>query len=344
MRVTRGRMAACIGAAAALVWVYRMREALLDIAMVFALAGVFSAMLSPLARRLEGRGLSPAGAAGVCVAGVILALVLALAAIVPYGVAHAVDLLRSMTPTAVRALEAMGEVAARYGWQGAQQGRLAEMIASLMSRATARLASGGVAFAAQAGRLAFALVIAYYILCEREVVGRHLTLCLPLARRMQALTAIKSCKLALLGYLSGMLKTSAFVAAATFLGLALLGVRDALLLSLLMGVLEVLPYIGPVLAAVPIALAALTQSPHQALLALGLVVLVQQIEGNFISPHFAASSTSIHPLMALVSVFILGSLFGLPGIMLAVPAVVTARSLLWSLRRENAGVGAAKSE
>ena len=152
------------------------------------------------------------------------------------------------------------------------------------------------------------------------------------------LAAIKSCKLALLGYISGVLKTSAFVTAATFLSLTVLGVRDALLLSLFMGVFEVLPYIGPVLAAVPIVLAALGQSWQQALFALGLVVLVQQIEGNFVSPHFAASSTSIHPMLALSSVFILGSLFGLWGIMLAIPAVVTARSLLWSLRREGIGL------
>ncbi len=334
MGITRGRIASGIALLAAALWAYKMRETIGDIAMVFVFAGVFAALLSPMSRKLRTRGLSPAAAAGICVAAVILLLVLALAAFVPYLIAHSVDLLRSMTPTVVRLIERAGELAAQGGWQGAQQGRLADVIASVMSRATAKLASGGVAFAAQAGRVAFALVIAYYILCEREAVGRHMTLCLPMKWRTGMLAALKSCKLALLGYISGVLKTSAFVSAATFVGLLILGVRDALLLSLFMGIFEVLPYIGPVLAAVPIVLAALTQSGHQALLALGLVILVQQIEGNFVSPYFAASSTSIHPLLALTSVFILGSLFGLWGIMLAIPAVVTARSLLWSLRRE----------
>ena len=135
-----------------------------------------------------------------------------------------------------------------------------------------------------------------------------------------------------LGYLCGVLKTSAFVGGATALGLALLGVRDALLLGLFMGIFELLPYVGPVLASVPILLSTLPQGIYPSALALALVIAVQQVEGNFVSPYFTASSTSIDPLTAVVSVFVLGSLFGLWGILLAVPLVVTARSLLWSLR------------
>ena len=61
--------------------------------------------------------------------------------------------------------------------------------------------------------------------------------------------------------------------------------------------------------------------------------MVQQIEGNFITPYFTASSTSINPLSALISVFILGSLMGVWGIVLAIPLVVTLRSIMWSIRR-----------
>ena len=69
------------------------------------------------------------------------------------------------------------------------------------------------------------------------------------------------------------------------------------------------------------------------LLSLIVVVMVQQIEGNFITPYFTASSTSINPLSALISVFILGSLMGVWGIVLAIPLVVTLRSIMWSIRR-----------
>ena len=144
---------------------------------------------------------------------------------------------------------------------------------------------------------------------------------------------MRGCRNAVMGYLSGVIKTSVFVFAATYLGLLVLGVRDALLLALFMGVFEILPYIGPMLASVPIVLSVLPMGLNTALLTLGLIVLIQQVEGNFVSPYFTASSTSIHPLAALVSVFVLGSLLGFWGILLAVPLVVTARSIFWSLQQ-----------
>ena len=99
-----------------------------------------------------------------------------------------------------------------------------------------------------------------------------------------------------------------------------------------MRVFEVFPYIGPILASIPIALTALGQGIGQAISALIVVVIVQQIEGNFVTPYFTASSTSIRPFSALIGVFILGSLMGLWGIVLAIPLLVILRSIFWSLR------------
>lgn len=102
-----------------------------------------------------------------------------------------------------------------------------------------------------------------------------------------------------MSYLSGVLKTSLFVFLATFAGLFALGINDALLLSVFMSVFEVFPYIGPILASIPIALTALGQGIGQAVSALIVVVIVQQIEGNFVTPYFTASSTSIRPFSSV---------------------------------------------
>ena len=230
-------------------------------------------------------------------------------------------------------MQRAGETLEHAGLRSAGRQGSGDMIASAVSGVTAFAARGGMAFAAQTGRILFALVLSYYLLCERKRLGGHLLLFVPPAWRPAVLSALMGCRNAAMGYLSGMLKTSAFVGAATYLGLLLLGVPDALLLALFMGIFEVLPYVGPVLAAIPILLSSLPQGLNQTLLALVLVVLVQQIEGNFISPYFTASSTSIHPLAALVSVFVLGSLMGIWGILLAVPLVAALRSMLWSIRQ-----------
>ena len=331
--LTRKNAASAIALAAIALCVYQKRQAFLGIAAVLTLAGAFTLMLLPLEARLERRGWSASLASLTSVLALLLAALLLVSAFIPYLIAQSADLARRVTPTLSALLSRYGGTLAQLGFIGADRSGLPEMLASSASRLTSALARGSMAFAAQAGQLVFSLVIAYYLLSERRAVGNHLLLCVPLKWRAAFLCALRGCKNAILSYLSGLFKTSLFVGAATFAGLALLGIRDALLLSVFMGVLEVLPYVGPVLAAVPIVLTALPLGVTRAALALGVVVLVQQAEGNFISPYFTAASTSIHPLAALVSVFALGSLLGVWGILLAIPLVVTARSVLWSVQQ-----------
>ena len=141
---------------------------------------------------------------------------------------------------------------------------------------------------------------------------------------------LSACKNAMLSYFSGMLKTSVFVGCATCIALLLLGVKDAILLSVFMAIFEVLPYIGPILAAIPILLSAMMQGTQTAVLTVALIIVIQQIEGNVIGPYFTASTTSVHPLTAIHSVFVLGSLMGIWGILIAVPAIVLVKSIYWS--------------
>jgi len=155
---------------------------------------------------------------------------------------------------------------------------------------------------------------------------------IPTAYRRILLSALKCGKAAFLGYLSGMIKTSLFVGGATLLVLTILGVKEALILSLFMGLLESLPYIGPVLGSIPILLSVMPLGVGKVIAALVFLFAIQQIESGIVSPYFTASSTSIHPLASLLCVYIGGSLFGLWGVLLSVPFIVVARSMLWSIK------------
>ena len=136
-----------------------------------------------------------------------------------------------------------------------------------------------------------------------------------------------------MSYLSGLLKTSAFVGASTFFALALLEIPQALLLSLFMAIFEAFPYVGPFIAAIPILLTALQQGITKALLSMLMIIAVQQIAENVIGPQITFSTTSVHPLASLVSALVCGMLFGLPGILFAMPAYVVMRSAYWSLQK-----------
>lgn len=311
---------------------FQKRETLSRIAWVFALASVLTLMLAPLCTRMERKGLSPSASAAICVLGLVLLTATALSAFIPYLFAHTMDLIRRIMPTLSTLNQQCTVFLNALGLHPIGQTNLSEWLGTLISQGTGIIAKESMAFAAKAGQFVFSFVIAYYLLCERKQLGRHLLLLLPIARREVFLSACLGCKNALMSYLSGVLKTSLFVFLATFAGLFALGINDALLLSVFMSVFEVFPYIGPILASIPIALTALGQGIGQAVSALIVVVIVQQIEGNFVTPYFTASSTSIRPFSALIGVFILGSLMGLWGIVLAIPLLVILRSIFWSLR------------
>lgn len=314
-------------------FLYRKRAALLGVVTVFAFACVFTLLLAPVCRALEKKGIHPAWAAGMATGGFVLMVLLIVLSFIPYLITRTIELIRRNAPIWMAMLQQMSGTLERFGLHGTSGQGVGDILASTAAGATALAARGSMAFAAQTGRILFALVLSYYLLCERRRIANHLLLMVPPMRRAAVLSALMGCKNAAMGYLSGMLKTSAFVGVFTYLGLLLLGIQDALLLALFMSIFEILPYIGPVLAAAPILLSSLPLGWGRTLMALALVVLVQQIEGNFITPYVTASSTSIHPLAALISVFVLGSLLGIWGILLAVPLTAAVFSLMGSLRK-----------
>lgn len=313
-------------------YAFQKRETLAQIAWVFAAASVLTLVLSPACTLLERKGFRPASASAVCILGLVLLAALALSAFIPYLFASTADLIRRIIPTLFALTQRSRDILEAFNIRLNAQATPVEWLTALVSWGTGLVARSSVTFAAKAGQSVFALVIAYYLLCERRQIGRHLLLMLPVSWREAFLSACLGCKNALMSYLSGVLKTSLFVFVATLTGLFLLGINDALLLSVFMGILEVFPYIGPILASVPILLTALGQGFGQAVLALIVVIAVQQIEGNFVTPYFTASSTSIKPLSAFIGVFVLGSLMGLWGVVLAIPLIVVVRSVLWSIR------------
>ena len=110
----------------------------------------------------------------------------------------------------------------------------------------------------------------------------------------------------------------------TGLGLWALGMPSGLALGLLAGVLEFIPFAGPVLSAIPAVLLALAISPDLALWVLLLYVAVQQFEGNVLTPLVQQFAVDLPGVVLLFSLLAFGTLFGVLGVILAAPlAVVT---------------------
>ncbi|MFW0862551.1 MAG: AI-2E family transporter [Candidatus Komeilibacteria bacterium] len=170
------------------------------------------------------------------------------------------------------------------------------------------------------------LVITFYFTVEEEGLRRFLKSMTPTHYQPYVLQLMTRIQRRLGFWLRGQLILSIIIFVLTFIGLTVLGVEYALLLALIAGIFEVIPYLGPFLGAVPAVFLAFAQSPLKALLVLILFVVIQQIENNIIVPKVMSKSVGINPLLVIIVLLVGGKMGGVLGMILAVP-VATAISV-----------------
>ena len=315
-----------------LAFFYATRNTWLQILLVVFLSGIFALLLMPVCRWLERKGLPTSAASLVSILVLLLGAAAVILLFLPLFCRHAAELVRRISTTWTAFAEQVNVLAGKWGFGALASDSIQQLAAAFVKPLTTGIARSSAALLSALGHTAFSLVLAYYLLTTHRRAGKHLLMLIPMRLRPVVLLALSGCKNAAMSYLAGMFKTSVFVGAATSVGLLLLGIDGALILGLMMGFLEVLPYAGPVIGAIPILISAIPMGKGTTALALGLIVLVQQLESSVAGPYFTATSTSLHPLAAILCVFVGGSLFGIWGILLAVPLLIMGRSILWSVR------------
>jgi len=168
-------------------------------------------------------------------------------------------------------------------------------------------------------------LLAFYLLRDRRKIASGLTLLLPVALRARGVRAAREMRRESAAYLRGQLLLSLTVGSMTAVGLLLTGTPGWLILGVLMGVMELVPYIGPVIAGVPAVLLSLQGGWARALWTLALLVAIQELEGAVLSPRLVGNATALHPMAVLLLVSAGGLLGGTAGMVLAIPAVVSLR-------------------
>lgn len=140
------------------------------------------------------------------------------------------------------------------------------------------------------------------------------------------------------GYVRGVLMEAALISALVFVGMSLLGVPYAGVLAFLSGLGEIVPVVGPILAAAPAILLALLESPTLALMVLGFYVALQLVEGYVLFPIVVGSQSEIPPLLIIVGLVAGGAVGGALGALVAIPLagalrVVVVRLVAPAIRR-----------
>lgn len=170
--------------------------------------------------------------------------------------------------------------------------------------------------------LAFVLLAGLYGALRPELYTRPVVRLVAPAHRARAEQVLGALGHVLQRWLVGRFASMAVVGALTTIGLWIVGLPVALSLGVIAGALSFVPFIGPILAAVPGLLVGLLEGPTTALWVLLVYVIVETIESNFVSPFIEHRAVSVPPAAVIFAQFVMGTLVGMVGIFVATPLTV----------------------
>jgi len=163
------------------------------------------------------------------------------------------------------------------------------------------------------------MVITFYLLIEHKNLDKHLFFFFGSAGEGRAKRVIYKLEKKLGGWIRAQLFLMVFVGGFSYLGFRILNLKFALPLAIIAGLLEIIPNIGPTLAAVPAVLVGLMVSPLMGLLALTWAFIVQQVENSILVPKIMQQSTGVNPIITILVLAIGFKLAGVIGAILAIP-------------------------
>lgn len=171
-------------------------------------------------------------------------------------------------------------------------------------------------------------VLTYYLLVDIDHIRRGFMRLLPQSARAAVGRLLHDLDGVLAGWIRGELVVAAVVAALATVALLLLGVHFAFLLGTLAGMGELIPYFGPFLGAIP-ALALATTGGWRLVIETGAAFfIIQELEGTLLAPRVVGGAVGLHPLVIIAALVLGEDLFGIVGVLLAVPGAAILRVLV----------------
>jgi predicted PurR-regulated permease PerM len=250
----------------------------------------------------------------------VLGILFALIATFGSHIGQQVNTLRDTLPGAWRAFEQrMGDLGL-----GEQMKSIAESVRAPGGTSLSAFGATVLSIGSGMANVLVVIIAGIFLATQPRLYLEGAVKLVPPPKRALALEAIMESERALRLWLRGQIIAMIAVGLLTGLGLWALGMPSALILGLLAGILEFIPFAGPILSAVPAVLLALAVSPDLALWVVLLYVAVQQFEGNVLTPIVQQYAVDLPGVVLLFSLLAFGVIFGTLGVILAAPlSVVT---------------------
>lgn len=132
-------------------------------------------------------------------------------------------------------------------------------------------------------------------------------------------------------FIYGKLLDSAIIGVLCYIGTLILNMPYAILVSVIIGVTNIIPFFGPYVGAIPSILLILLVNPVKGLYFFIFILLLQQFDGNILGPKILGDSTGLSSFMVIVSIMVGGGLFGVPGMIVGVPVFAVLYAMIWRL-------------
>lgn len=170
-------------------------------------------------------------------------------------------------------------------------------------------------------------ILTFYFLKDKEYFKTKIYLTIPKKMRREVKEVSLEIDRVLSQFIRGRLILAIYVGIATTILLMILGIDFAIVIGIITGVADIIPYFGPLLGFLPAVFFALLNSPIKALWVAVLFVGIQWIENNVLAPKIIGETTGIHPITILLALIIGGGLFGVMGMIFSIPAVAVFKIL-----------------
>jgi predicted PurR-regulated permease PerM len=172
------------------------------------------------------------------------------------------------------------------------------------------------------------LFFGFYFLLENALIQKTIIDLFSVEKGKEILNIISKIEKRMSNWFWSEITLMTIVGTMTFIGLNLIGLKYALPLAVLAGLLEAVPNIGPIIATIPMALIGFSQDPVAGFSAIALAFIVQQLENNLIIPLFMKKVVGVNPIITLIALIIGGRLAGVAGVFLAIPITLFGETLI----------------
>lgn len=197
----------------------------------------------------------------------------------------------------------------------------------ILENLSARVLDSLLGLFPRAFNLILAPFLAYYLLRDQELIRTTLLSLVPHDKRHDVQDVLREVNRVIAGFLRGQIIVSIFVGSFIGLALLLLQVDYALLIGAFAGLLDIIPYFGPIIGAIPAVALALLKSPVTALWVIVAFVAANQIESMVLQPRIVGGHVGLHPLTVIFAILAGGKLLGIWGMLVAVPLTAAIKVL-----------------